>query len=255
MKDEIAKLLDEYSLWLKDRTVLKEIDHKSVEITTPYLDRHNDFLQVYVQKEGNHFLLTDDAYTLTDLENSGCKIDTPKREELLKITLAGFGIQLEGKRMVVHASVDNFPHKKHSIIQAMLAVNDLFYLASPYVMSLFYEDVIKWLELSEIRYTPKVKFSGKTGYDHMFDFVVPKSKNAPERILQTINNPKKDTAEALLYKWLDTKDARPENSKLYAFLNDVNYPISAGVIDALENYEAKPVLWSAREKVREELAA
>lgn len=255
MKDEIAKLLDQYSLWLKDRTVLKEINHKSVEITTPYLDRHNDYLQVYVQKEGNHFLLTDDAYILTDLENSGCKIDTPRREELLRITLSGFGIQLEGKRMVTHASADNFSRKKHSIIQAMLAINDLFYLASPYVSSFFYEDVTKWLDLSEIRYTPKVKFSGKTGYDHMFDIVVPKSKKAPERILQTINNPKKDTAEVLLYKWLDTKDARPEDSKLYAFLNDANYRISEGVIDALQNYEAKPVLWSAREDVRGELAA
>jgi hypothetical protein len=41
----------------------------------------------------------------------------------------------------VHASPDNFPSRKHSLVQAMLAVNDMFYLAVPMVTSLFYEDV------------------------------------------------------------------------------------------------------------------
>ena len=32
-----------------------------------------------------------------------------------------------------------------SLLQAMLAVNDMFYLAVPMVASLFYEDVVAWL--------------------------------------------------------------------------------------------------------------
>jgi hypothetical protein len=35
----------------------------------------------------------------------------------------------------------------------MLAVNDMFVLASPVVSGLFYEDVATWLELNEIRYS------------------------------------------------------------------------------------------------------
>ena len=58
---------------------------------------------------------------------------------------------------LVTASAENFPLRKHNLIQAMLAVNDMFYLAEPVVKSLFYEDVIAWLEQNEIRYTPKVK--------------------------------------------------------------------------------------------------
>ena len=34
-------------LWLKDKTTLREVDGEWVEITTPYLDRHNDALQIY----------------------------------------------------------------------------------------------------------------------------------------------------------------------------------------------------------------
>jgi hypothetical protein len=45
----------------------------------------------------------------------------------------------------------------------MLAVNDQFYLAKPIVESLFYEDVVQWLDANDIRYTPSVKFTGISG--------------------------------------------------------------------------------------------
>jgi hypothetical protein len=139
----------------------------------------------------------------------------------------------------------------------MLAVNDLFYLASPIVQSLFFEDVIAWLDASEVRYTPKVKFTGTSGFDHLFDFVIPKSprKQQPERILQAINRPTRDSAEAFIYAWSDTRDVRPTDSKAYAVLNDVEQQVSAGVTDAFRNYQISPVLFSRRTDFAGELAA
>lgn len=163
MIGEIDSLLTRYRDWLKERTSLREVEGW-VEITTPYLDRHNDHLQIYAAKRNGGFLLTDDGHTIQDLEQSGCKLDTPKRESLLNVTLSGFGVALHEGRLEVTASPDSFPTRKHNLVQAMLAVNDLFYLAQPHVESLFYEDVVAWLDQSEIRYTPRVNFSGKTGY-------------------------------------------------------------------------------------------
>lgn len=253
--EHVQKLIDDYIKWVKDKTQLKQIDKDWVVITTPYLDRHNDCLQLYARKEGNGYILSDDKYIISDLVNSGCDLTTPKRQELLKTTLAGFGVQVDGEQLVIKATAETFSLKKHNIIQAMLAVNDLFFLSSPMVASLFSEDVTSWLDLAEIRYSPKIKFTGKTGYDHMFDFVIPKSKQKPERIIQALNNPQKETAEALVFKWLDTKETRPPESMLYAFLNDSNFTVSQTVIDALRNYDAIPVVWSRREDVRGELAA
>lgn len=79
------------------------------------------------------------------------------------MTLNGFGVKLNNGALEVRASPENFALRKHSLIQAMLAVNDLFYLATPMVSSLFYEDVVAWLDQNDIRYTPNVKFAGKTG--------------------------------------------------------------------------------------------
>jgi hypothetical protein len=251
---DIKRLLDDYATWLRDRTSLRQVDDW-VEITTPYLDRHNDYIQIYARRADGGYVLTDDGQTIGDLEQTGCKLDSPKRQELLKLTLNGFGVQLAGDALAVHASVENFPLRKHSLVQAMLAVNDMFYLATPVVRSLFYEDVVSWLDLHEVRYTPKVKFTGKTGYDHLFDFVIPKSRKQPERILQTMNRPSRDTAQAIAFAWIDTKDVRPPDSRAYALLNDTEQAVPPPVIEALHNYDVRPVEWSKRERALEELAA
>jgi len=254
MIDEIQKLLDAYMAWLKDKTVLRQVEDW-VEITTPYIDRHNDYLQIYVKKDNSGFILTDDGYVIEELRQSGCELESRKRKELLQLTLNGFGVKLEDNNLVVHASPDNFALRKHNLVQAMLAVNDLFYLAVPMVKSLFLEDVTSWLDLNDIRYTPRVKFTGKSGYDHLYDFVIPASRKQPERILKAINRPSRDTAEIVAFAWIDTKEVRPPNSRAYTLLNDTEHTPSASVLDALRNYDVNPVLWSQREQVTEELAA
>lgn len=254
MIHDIQRLMDTYYAWLKDKSVLRQVD-QWVEITTPYLDRHNDYVQIYAKRADGGFDLTDDGYTIQDLEQGGCKLESRKRQELLKMTLSGFGVQLVGKSLHVHASPENFALRKHNLLQAILAVNDMFYLAVPMVASLFYEDVVAWLDLHDIRYTPKVKFTGKSGYDHLFDLVIPKSRRQPERIIQTMTRPNRDTAQSIAFSWLDTKDVRSPDSRAYAILNDGEQSVSSAVLDALRSYDVRPVVWSGREHIREELAA
>lgn len=254
MIEEIQELLERYLSWLRDKSSLRQVK-EWIEITTPFVDRHNDYLQIYVRRDNGAFLITDDGYIIDDLEQSGCKLQAPKRQELLKLTLNGFGVHLNDRALEIRASKDNFAPRKHSLIQAMLAVNDLFYTTGPVVASLFYEDVEAWLDSCEIRYIPRVKFTGKSAFDHLFDFVIPKSRRQPERILRIINKPDRDSAQALAFSWFDTKEVRPSDSRAYAFLNDSERAISSNILDALRNYDVRPVSWSDRGKVREELAA
>jgi hypothetical protein len=254
MLSDIQELLDRYNAWLKESTNLREIG-EWVEITTPYLDRHNDQLQIYAKRDNDHLVLSDDGYTIRDLETSGCTLTTPKRQELLKMTLNGFGVKQNHDELLVTTTPDNFPLRKHNLIQAMLAVNDLFYLAEPVVKSLFYEDVVAWLDESDVRFTPNVKFTGVSGYDHLFDFVIPKSKQFPERILRAINAPRRNNAEAFLHAWTDTQKVRPPDSLAYAVLNDIGRTVPDDVPEAFRAYGVRPVLWSQRNEVRDELAA
>ncbi len=255
MKNNLQKLIDNHIKWLSDKTVLREVDEQWMEITTPYLDRHNDYLQIFIKREDGAYFLTDDGYILNDLINSGCSMDTQKRKELLKITLAGFGVQLKGDQLTIYANEMNFPLKKHNLIQAMLAVNDLFYLAKPLITNLFFEDVTHWMDQINVRYLSRIKLVGKTGYDHMFDFAIPKSTRSPERLIEVLNHPNKDAVESLVFKWMDTKDTRPPNSQLFAFLNNEHEANFRSIMDALLNYDLRPFLWTERAKATEFLVA
>jgi hypothetical protein len=252
--EDIERLVEDYRAWLKQKTSVKDVDGSWVEVTTPYLDRHNDAIQLYAKRVNGGFLLTDDSYTIRDLEASGCRI-TDKRKDLLKITLNGFGVKLNDEALEINATADNFPLRKHNLIQAMLAVNDLFYLAKPMVESLFREDVATWLDNTEVRYTPDVKFTGVSGYDHLFDFVIPKSKLEPERIVHAINRPSKEKAESFIFGWNDTKGVRSPEAQAYAILNDTGDTVSGSVVDALKNYGIHPVPWSNRVRIEAKLAA
>ncbi len=254
MIEEVRYMTDSYYTWLRDNTDLQAIDGY-IEITTPFLDRHNDHMQIYAEATTGEFLLSDDGYTIADLEMCGCKLDSPKHQWLLKTTLNGFGVSLVEDELHVKATASDYARKKHRLIHAMLAVNDLFYLASSSVYSLYHEDVVAWLDDAGIRYTPSVKFSGKTGYDHHYDFVIPKSDSYPERVVLSINNPNRANAERTVFAWEDTKDARRGDSRAYAILNDTQTNLSRSVLDAFRNYDVRPIPWSERKTVREELAA
>ena len=131
----------------------------------------------------------------------------------------------------------------------------MFYLAEPMVTSLFVEDVAMWLDLKGIRYTPRLKFTGKSGFDHLFNFVIPKSRTQPERIIKAINRPTRDAVQIAVFAWTDTREVRGPDDRMYTFLNDTEQAIPSGIVDALSNYGVVPVLWRDREKAADLLSA
>ena len=58
-----------------------------------------------------------------------------------------------------------------------------------------------------------------------------------------------------MFAWIDTKEVRHLDAHAYAFLNDSEYIVAPGTLDALRHYDVYSILWSRRDEVREELAA
>jgi hypothetical protein len=254
MQAECARLVDSYVAWLRSRVELREINDVC-EITTPFLDRHNDRIQIYVHKMNGHLRLSDEGTTIADLELSGCGVTSPSRKRMLQTIVNGHGVREENGELFVEAATDNFPHKKHSLLQAILEVNDMFMTARHHVASFFLEDVKSFLEEISARYAPDVAFLGRTGFTHHFDFLIPKSPGSPERIIKAINHPNKDAATALLFSWTDTKETRPARSAMYAILNDTERQLNADVLTALQHYDVQTVPWTKRQEYTALLAA
>jgi len=256
MKNSIEELLDEYYKWLKEKTSIKPVNGWE-EITTPYLDIHNDYLQIYAKFENDGIILSDGGFIISDLNNAGCPINTEKRKQLFEMTLRSFGIESKKGELTTKANECNFPMKKHNMIQAMLAIHDIFYTSAPTTNTLFSDDVSDWFTINKIRSLPQVKFTGKSGFDYVYDFVIPKSeKNQNERFIRTINTLNNEKAKSLVFSWIDIMENRSSNAKAYAFINDnATVKIQNDAISALKNYNINPVLWSNKEDVLDELAA
>lgn len=253
-KKECDQLIEVYVSWLRKGFSTENME-KGCELTTPFLDRHNDHLQIYAIKQDGKIIISDDGYILSDLRTSGLELGTAKRKAVLESVLNGFGVRIKEGQLLVEASQHNFGQRLHSLVQAMLSVNDMFVMAQPRVASFFWEDVRAFLDEHDVRYSPRVKIAGRSGFDHAIDFLIPKSRISPERFIQAINAPNKNTIGTYLFTLGDTREAREEESKAYAFLNDQDREVGGDIIEALEAYEVKPTLWSKRTDFVMELAA
>ena len=247
-------LVNSYVDWLKAK--IRTVDINGIcEITTPFLDRHNDRLQIYLQRHAQGLRLSDDGYIIGDLESSGCSLESRQRRQMLQTILNGFGVQEADGELFIEASQENFPRKKHALLQAMLTVNDMFMTSKHRVTSLFIEDVQRYLEESNVRYTQNVDIVGKSGFPQKFNFVIPHTRNNPERLLKAINHPSRESATGVLFAWTDTREVRPPNSQMFAVLNDAEKSLSQDILSAFGYYEVKTILWSDRERFAGELAA
>jgi hypothetical protein len=245
-KNECERLITDYVHWLKEGLRVSELE-SCCHIATPFLDRHNDEIEIYVEKRNGSLILSDDGYTISDLESTGMKFETEKRKAHLKSILNGFGVQLENRELLVTASANDFPQKKHALVQAILSINDMFVMAEEHVLSLFKEDVARFLEQNAIPVFPDFKLSGRSGFDHKFDFGLPKTAQKPQRILQAINNLTKDQATSFAFAVADVRVMRAEPLQAFTFLNDVEHRINEENLSAIRNYDIQPLLWSERQ--------
>lgn len=247
---DFQKVIEDYLKWIKDNTIVKTIEEGSIcAITTPFMDRHNDHLDIFVIKQGDKIKLTDDGYTIADLKMSGLDINTPKRDSILRTTLNGFGVKLNGNdELYIEATLANIGQKKHYLIQAILSVNDMFSLASDTVHSLFKEDVELYFRTNDIYYSKDIKISGKTGYDHNIDFLVTATRTKPERLIKAINTPRKDSALASIMAFNDI--LRESKTKNYVLYNNIEKNVNSDFLGALESYGIISIPWSERERCK-----
>lgn len=240
---DIQKLIDNYANWLKSEISFEQYG-EYYEITTPYLDSANDYLQIYVRQDGNDILFTDDGVIINSLEMNGVQF-TPARKTLLKSILAQYGVNLQGKQLVSKGNICDFPQKKHFFVQAMMRIDDMFMTAKIRTASFFIEDVQDFFSENNIFYADNVQFTGTSGFSHNYEFLLQRSSTKPERLCRTLNNPNKSSMGNILFAWEDTKPSRRIDSRLIVFLNDSN-TISRGIEDAFEKYNVSVIKWSER---------
>lgn len=246
---------DDYIKWLYNNIEQYKISENIYRITFPYLNRNNDCSEIYIKLNGDKYILTDDGETISELELSNFNLfSSQRRTDIFNRILLSHGVKKnDANELFIECVKEELPQKKHLLSQCMIKVSDLFFTSKNNVQSLFIEDVQSYLDEADIRYTPNVSFPGKSELITNYDFAIPKSKQAPERLIKVVNNIDQIQTNSIIFLWEDTLQTRDFNSKLYVFLQDKGRKISSSVITTMNNYNITPVIWSKRKNFTSEL--
>lgn len=219
----IQQMINSYAEWIKSEISVAKFG-EYYELTTPYLDRFNDYLQIYVkQDEDGTITMSDDGYIIGNLISSGVNFsNSPKRKAMLQKIARKYSVYFENEEIMIRANKETFPMKKHLLIQAMIDTDDMFVLGHDNVKDFFAEDVATYFDTNNIMYSRDLSLVGKTGTAHTYDFFIQRTKNRNEIFCKTINNINESSRNLTIFNWIDAKGFRQTESDLWVIINDEN---------------------------------
>ena len=230
-----------------------------VQVKTPFVDMYHDRIELVVEKKREHFIVSDDGYTLDELDTldlhlSGSKV-TKKRASLFNKILLTFGVTLsqDNELVVSFNKLEDFPEAQHRLVQAMLQVFDMLQTSRDKVFNFFVEDISEYFLDNEIQFSTRANYIGKTGSSTQFDFLIGQTRKRKERALKAINSPKPSSYEGPLMGIIDVRETRPETD-FYIIANDSSITLSDRFINAFKNYNVPVLRWTERNKWLKEFA-
>jgi hypothetical protein len=244
----IEEMIGEYTTWLRKEITVATFG-EYVELTTPYLDRFNDYLQIYAkQNPDGTITITDDGYIIGSLISSGMTFKKgSNRQKMLEKIASKYNVSIVDEEIVATAIAHTFPQKKHMMVQAMLAVDDLFVISPENVKNMFLEDIQIYFDANEIYYSSDFSLVGKTGTIYTYDFHLQRTKEKPERFCRGFNKLNISKRDLTLFNWIDTQEKRGSSSELIVIYNDEN-PVSDDVLTGFFNYGIKIIPFSRRQE-------
>lgn len=243
------EMIDAYANFIKDQISFAHIGNY-LELTVPYLDRHNDYMQIYVkQDERGNIEMTDDGAIIGDLIASGLSLRAgSSRRAAIDDIMRNFSMTLKNNDITTTATASNFAYKKHLMVQTMLQIDDLYMSEPGSARDYFFEDIQLFLDAHSITYVPRISITGKSGTNSAYDFVFPKSPRFNERFCKGINRLTESNRNMAIFNWLDTRDGRPRESRMIVLVNDKNI-VKQEDLTAFDAYDIQTIPFSDQKRV------
>ena len=111
-------------------------------VFTPFLFDDGDHLSIVLKKEGEHWILSDEAHTymhLTyDIKEEDLRAGT--RQKIISNALSMFQVEDRDGELVAEVANEQYGDALYSFIQALLKITDVSYLSRERVRSTFMDD-------------------------------------------------------------------------------------------------------------------
>jgi hypothetical protein len=249
MITELKKELEEeYLRWVRQK-IKWDTNDDFIEIITPFVDMHHDYISLFLSRSEKGFKLSDDGYIVDELDDLGVNVQTStKRKHFFNTTLRNFGVKFSENTQELYINFDDtrqYPEMQQRLIQCIIRVSDMLISSRNKVINFFSEDIAEFFVNNQIMFIESASFIGRSGRNITFDFVLPKSKNIKPKLIQAVNNPTSDAYKDPLLSFIDVQESKSDHV-FYVLANDINLSISDKFVQALENYDIGVLPWSKR---------
>ncbi|MBM6754442.1 DUF1828 domain-containing protein [Lactobacillus alvi] len=203
--NDTKQLLNNYYDFLSKSYRVNQLDD-SDEIVTPFTDNIGDRITLYLSTlAGNKIKLDDDGYTLDNLEMMNINLSDARQQILEKIcTQYNVTLSDDGTLFNTGTSSD-FPRMKLDLTSAILKIGDLSFTQRSQVRKMFIDDVIDKLNKSDLGGIPS-HFTGRTGINYQYPYVVPQRQNHPLKIVDVTNHIDNKSIMQTAFQFSDIKN-------------------------------------------------
>ncbi|WP_179867327.1 DUF1828 domain-containing protein [Terribacillus saccharophilus] len=241
-------LKQEYMDWMNKQIKIHD-NEDFIEIQTPFVDMHHDYISLIFTKLNNSFKLSDDGYIIDELDQMGVSLNQKgKRYDFFEMTLKTFGINFSkstGELYVEFKSLREFPERQHRLIQCILKVIDMLLTTREKTISFFTEDIENFFIENNVLYNEGPSYMGKSSVSQVFDFALPKSKKSYPKLIKAVNKPSAQSYKDPLFSFIDIQDFKSDHEFL-VLANDTETKISDKFIEPFNNYNIKVLRWTDR---------
>lgn len=249
MKTE--NLLNTYYDWVKENYSVKKLE-KIDEIITPFVDPINDNISIYLDRlENSKIQLSDDGYTLNNLEMIGINL-TNSRKQILNEVLDQFSIKLSADNTLFVVGFEKeFPIMKYRMTSAILKINDLLYTKKDNVKNIFMDDVINYFQDNDFGGI-STSITGQSGIKYNFKYAIPNKGENPLRLVNIQNNISPDQVMINAFQFGDIKNnsvATNLKIKYIIVFNDAEKTLSKKSRKIAETYDLNLIPWSNKQLI------
>lgn len=254
INESLESYLDGYLKFLKDKSFETKINDAVSKLSLPFLDTLNDYTEIYIIKENNEYVITDNGETLSNLEFNGVEINSTSRKKIFNNIVNSYNVINKDGSLYIKANENNLYLKKHLLLQCIVKINDMYMLNRINIQNIFIDDVKSFFENNKIGFIPGHRISGKSGLDAYYDMAIPKTEKNPMTLVKVINKLDKDKVKSTIFDWNDTKDITLDELKIIVVFNDETDRSQNDKVEAFEKYGIKAIPWTKKDELLKEVA-
>lgn len=122
-----SNLLDNHVQWLKENMSTHTLDNGVVELTLPFTDSVNDYIQIYItNNDDNSYTITDDGLTIFNLGLKDISIKNSKYRDSFNKICNNYGVELSSTdALKIRTDSATLHQSINRLLQAIIVISNI----------------------------------------------------------------------------------------------------------------------------------